>query len=430
MKVLSRMKKKLAIVTVLSLGAAYIPFSSTSTTAYAAADTKLDIQASSAILIEAATGQVLYEQNADEMRAPASMSKMMTEYIALDQIAQGKLKLDDIVTTSEYAASVEGSGQQLAEGDQLTVDDIFYAISVGSANDAAIALGERIAGSEKEFAKMMNDEAKKLGLSDKAYFVNASGLEHIDVPKKFQDEMLEGETTLSARDTAKLAAHLVNDHPEILKYSSTVTKDLPGKDPMENWNWMLEGKKNTKFQKDYAYVGMDGLKTGHTDNAGWCFTGTAERNGIRLISVVMNTKAEKNRFTETRKLMDYGFSNFEFKKVISKDEVADAVKTIKVKKGIALEVPVATDSEETMLVKKGAKDEEFVKSAKAEVEFLKAPVKKGTEVGTLTVKYNGMEKTVKLVATEDVKKAGWFKLFMRGTGDFFSSLGKKIKKLF
>lgn len=424
------MKQKLALVVTLSLGVSILPALSTPANAAAV---KLDLQVSSAILMDANSGQVLYEVNADEARPPASMSKMMTEYIALQKIEEGSLSLDDMVSVSDYAASVEGSGQLLASGEQISVRDIFYAIAVGSANDAAIALAERISGSEREFANLMNETAKKLGMSDKARFVNSTGLEHVDVPEQYQDQMLEGETVLTARDTAILASHLVTEHPEALEYSSTVSKKLRETDatPMDNWNWMLEGKTATTFQKQYAYQGMDGLKTGHTDNAGWCFTGTAERNGIRLISVVMNAGTqEKHRFTETKKLMDYGFSNFEEKQVVKAGETAPDLATVEVKKGVKLSVPVATDADLSLLLQKGAKDSEIVKTAKASVDQLKAPVKKGTEVGTMTVKYGDVTKTVKLVTTEDVKKAGWMKLFFRSIGDFFSGLGGKIKNLF
>jgi D-alanyl-D-alanine carboxypeptidase (penicillin-binding protein 5/6) len=404
-----------------------------SATSQAAPAANLNLMVSSAILMDAGSGQVLYEMNADEARPPASMSKMMTEYIALEKIKAGQLKLDDTVTVSDYAASAQGSGQLLAAGEQIRIDDLFYAIAVGSANDAAICLAEKISGSEKAFANLMNETAKKIGLSDKAHFVNASGLEHVDFPPKYRSEMLDGETMLTARDTAILASRLINDHPEILKYSKTVSKKLrpTDKTPMDNWNWMLEGKSATAFQKQYAYPGMDGLKTGHTDKAGWCFTGTAERNGIRLISVVMNAGTEqKHRFTETKKLLDYGFNNFEKKQVVKKGDTIDTLKTVKVSKGVDLSVPVVADTDLSLLALKGAKDSEFVKSAKASVTTLTAPVMKGTEVGTLTVKYNGTEKTVKLVAANDVKKASWFKLFFRAIGDFFSGLGSKIKKLF
>jgi D-alanyl-D-alanine carboxypeptidase (penicillin-binding protein 5/6) len=403
-----------------------------------AVDLKLELKA--AILIDADSGEVLYEKNADEPLPPASMAKMMTEYLVLENLASGKIKLDDNVTTSKYAASVGGSGGLLAEGDQHTVKEMFAGMSINSANDSTVALAERIGGSEEDFAKMMNDKAKELGLSSNAHFINATGLDRADLGAN-APKSIEGETIFTARDASILAQRLLKDHKEILSYTKIPSQKFREKDkaPMINWNWMLEGNKDNIYFKKYAYTGLDGLKTGHTDLAGYCFTGTAVRNGMRLISVVMGAGMgspasqvnEGKRFIETRKLMDYGFTNFEVKQVISPKTTIASLPLIKVKKGVATEVAVVTQSALSLVVKKGTKPDEIKQEAVPyEASKLVAPIKQGDPLGTLTVTYNNKKHEVKLVATEDVKKGSWIRLFFRAIKDFFGNLFKSIGKLF
>jgi D-alanyl-D-alanine carboxypeptidase (penicillin-binding protein 5/6) len=190
--------------------------------------------------------------------------------------------------------------------------------------------------------------------------------------------------------------------------------------------------------KQYAYQGMDGLKTGHTDAAGFCFTGTAERNGMRLISVVMgagfglpDTLAnEGKRFIETRKLMDYGFNNFEIKQVVAPKSTIQSLPLVKVKKGVATEVPIVTESALSLVVKKGiTADQIKQEAAPYEASKLVAPIKQGDPLGTLTVTYNNKKHEVKLIATEEVKKASWIRLFFRAIKDFFAGLFNGIKNM-
>jgi D-alanyl-D-alanine carboxypeptidase (penicillin-binding protein 5/6) len=401
-------------------------------------DLKLEVKA--AILIDADSGEVLYEINADEPLAPASMAKMMTEYLVLESLASGKIKLDGMVPTSPYAASVGGSGGLLAVGDEHTVKDMFSGMSINSANDSTIALAEYVGGSEESFVNMMNAKAKELGLSSSAHFIDSTGLDRSDLGE-YAPKSIEGETIFTARDASILAQRLLKDHKEILNYTKIPSQKFREKDktPMINWNWMLEGNKGITNFKQYAYEGMDGLKTGHTDAAGFCFTGTAVRNGMRLISVVMGAGFglpdtlvnEGKRFIETRKLMDYGFNNFEIKQVIAPKTTIESLPFVKVKKGVAKEVPIVTQSALSLVVKKGMTPDQLTQVAVPyEASKIVAPIKTGDALGTLTVTYNNKKHEIKLMATEDVKKGSWIRLLFRAIGNFFSGLFKGIKNLF
>jgi D-alanyl-D-alanine carboxypeptidase (penicillin-binding protein 5/6) len=437
-KLFQRKKWYITVVLSFMLAFSYIFSLVNPNFARAAGPVDLKLNVKSAILIEADTGQVLYEYNADEALPPASMSKMMTEYLVLENIKNGKLSWDTPVTASKYAGSVIGSGQLIAEGETLSVKDMFYSLSIYSANDAAVALAEKIGGTEENFANMMNQKAKELGLSDSAHFINATGLTRADIGQ-YAPKNIQGETMLSARDTAKLADRLLKDHPEILDFTKIPSKKLreSDKSPMINWNWMLEGNMNNPNFKNIAYPGLDGLKTGHTNEAGYCFTGTAVQNGMRLISVVMGTNSERARFDETRKLLDYGFQNFEKKTVLNAQSSVDAMKTVKVKKGVKLEVPVVTEKEVTFILKKGAKTEALEITGQPKDEStLTAPIKQGDILGTVTVSYkdpdtNQVQKQqVNMVAAEPNDKAGWFRLSMRAVKNLFVDLFTGIKNMF
>lgn len=398
--------------------------------AYAADASALNLEVKSAILMEATTGQVLYENNADEALPPASMAKMMTEYLVMEAIKSGKIKWTDMVPVSDRAFTVGGSGRMLGKGQQYTVEKIFQELSIYSGNDGAVALAEFVGGSEDNFAKMMNAKAKELGMSSSAHFISASGLSRKDLKNPPAD--IDGETQMSARDAAILAYNILKDHKDtILKFTKIPAIKFNETDaaPMINWNWMLEGNSNNPNFKKYAYQGLDGLKTGSTDDAGYCFTGTAERNGMRLISVIMGAKTEPKRFEETRKVLDYGFNNFEFKKVLDAGKQVDQLKTVPIKKGIGKEVAISTKDGATFVVKKGTKDDEFKLTATPiEDAKLVAPIQKGQKLGTLKITYGTQEKTVDLVANEDVQKASWIRLFFRAIGNFFGDLFGSIKK--
>ncbi|MFK7694175.1 D-alanyl-D-alanine carboxypeptidase family protein [Paenibacillus sp. HJGM_3] len=292
------MKRLFAIV--LPLGLLFAYYISTQTEGWASSERPVQLQARAAIMLDADTGRVLYEFNADTALPPASMSKMMTELLLLEDVRKGKAKWDEPVKTSRYAADVTGSQAGFKSGDTLTLRQMFQAIAIQSANDAAVAVAEHLAGSESAFVDRMNRKVKELGLSSRAYFANASGLPLADLGS-YAPKNAHKETLLTSRDTALLARALIQQYPEALSVTRQSEVVLPAsKIKLTTTNELLDGQ-------PFAYPGVDGFKTGFTDAAGYCFTGTAERGGKRLITVVMGTETPEARFTETAKLLDYGF---------------------------------------------------------------------------------------------------------------------------
>lgn len=416
------------LVSILSAGAA----------SAAPASPALQLQAQSAVLMDAATGQILYQKNPDVALPPASMAKMMTEYLVEKYVQEGRIKWTDVVTVQENAAKQIGSRVFLAVGEKYTVEQLYKAMAIASANDATVQLAEFIAGSEQEFVKIMNQTAKQLGMKN-TYFVNVTGLDRDDMPEAYRPA--EGETLMSARDSAILAYHIVNEIPQFLNVSKIPSLKFRDRDKTStpNWNWMLESNKDVPNFRRFAYPGVDGLKTGHTTNAGNCFTGTAVRNGVRLIAVVMNVPGGVNdgkRFLETAKLFDYGFNNFEQKTVVEAKAPLKNFETLEVSKGKRSTVPVVTVQDVTILAPKGSNVEVADMSVTPNPDPLIAPVKAGDKVGTATIKYTdpatGEQKTatVDLVANEDVDKASWLSLMFRAIGHFFSGLFKGIVNLF
>lgn len=398
----------------------------------AAEQPALGLNVKSAILMDAETGQILYKENHDVGRPPASMAKMMTEYLVMEEIASGRLSWDDMIYTPKAARDAGGSGQLMAEGKSYNAKQVFELLSIYSGNDAAVAFAYHIAGSEEEFAKLMNETAKKIGLSDKAYFINATGLPRADM-KDYAPASLPGETQMTAEDAAKLARAIIHEHPEVLEFTKIPSKKFQetDKEPMINWNWMVEGNKDSTNLKQYAYEGLDGLKTGHTSAAGYNFTGTAERNGMRLISVVMGAENNAARFAETRKLLDYGFNTFEKRTILAAKTEIPEVPTVRIRNAVKLDVPVVLGEGVQLIVKKS---EEAVPEI-TEVTFipedqLQAPMDAQTQVGTAKVTYGEHQIEVPVIVAENVEKASWFKMLMRSIGGFFSGLFNGIVNLF
>jgi serine-type D-Ala-D-Ala carboxypeptidase (penicillin-binding protein 5/6) len=412
----------------------------------AKAEAALNVNADGAILVDAETGKVLYEQNADSVLGVASMTKMMTEYLLLEAVKKGKVKWDqeysvsDLVYKNSHDRSL--SNVPLRADGKYKIRELYEAMAIYSANSATIAIAETIGGSEANFVKMMNDKAKQLGLKDYK-FVNSTGLNNRDYHGQHPEGTgPEDENVMSPRAVAKLAFHLINDFPEVLKTASTPTKMFrEGTDDqikMDNWNWMLP-------KLVYGYQGMDGLKTGTTDFAGYCFTGTASRDGKRFITVVQNAKdasgkgGYKARFDETRKMMDYAFSNYTKEQIVPKHYQVKGHKTLPITKGKEDQVKIYTKSAISMVVLNGEK-----KSYKPVLVLDKkkvnkdgeitAPVKKGETVGYLTIEPKNGDKVsflteeghkkikVDVIAAKDVEKANWFVLMMRGIGNFFGDV--------
>ncbi|MHA6485067.1 D-alanyl-D-alanine carboxypeptidase family protein [Paenibacillus sp. strain BS8-2] len=265
---------------------------------------RIELEAEAAILIDAETGDVLYAKNAEIPLPPASMSKMMTEIIVLDEIHGGTLNWQDEVVASNYAAQVPGAGMGLNTGDVLTIRELFDAMTVYSANDAAVALAEHIEGTESKFVARMNERGERIGLAmgNVSGFGNATGLSRSDLVA-FDEAATDRDTLLTAKDTATLAGYLIGKYPEVLEVTSRHSVKVASiGQSLATTNWMLE-------DQPYAYPGNDGLKTGYTPSAGYCFTGTAKQGDKRLISVVMGTADKESRFTETQKLYDLGFGS-------------------------------------------------------------------------------------------------------------------------
>lgn len=253
------------------------------------------VEAEAAVLLDGETGQWLFEYNAQKRLSPASMSKMMTELIVLDEISSGKLDWDDRVVFSDYAADVGGAGLGIAAGKSVTVRRLFEAMAIQSANDATVALAEHVAGSETSFVARMNERAAEIGLSDQTYFANATGLSRGDL-KTFEAASAKRETLMTAKDVALLARRLIELHPEVLKVTKKADTDGSG---LRTTNEMLPGQR-------FGTKGNDGLKTGYTEKAGYCFAGTTVINGRRYITVVMGARTPEARFEETKKLLNFG----------------------------------------------------------------------------------------------------------------------------
>ncbi|PLR89839.1 D-alanyl-D-alanine carboxypeptidase family protein [Bacillus sp. T33-2] len=412
-----------------------------------AAEDQLGLNAEAAILIHAESGKVLYEKNADVVLGVASMSKMMTEYLVLEAIAQGKVKWDQKVKINEYVHKLSAapglSNVGLTQGEDYTVKELYQAMAIFSGNAATVALAEVVSGTEKNFVELMNKKAAELGLKD-FKFVNSSGLNNSSLlgnpPAGAENE----ENVMSARATAKLAYHLLNDYPEVLKTASMPELNFKDGRVYKNFNYMLPGLV-------FEYNGVDGLKTGSTDFAGYCFTATAKKDDQRLISVVMKTSSKDERFAETEKILNYGFNNFSKEEIVKKNYQEKSQKSLPVVKGKEDKVKIHSKDAISSVIKNGEKDQYkpvlvLDKKKLNKDGELTAPIKKGEKVGYLKLEpKNGQsisylteegQRSIQadVVAAESIEKANWFVLMMRGVGGFFGdvfgSAASAVKGLF
>lgn len=410
-------------------------------TPQAKAQTDLGLTVDASILIDAETGKILYEQNADAPLGIASMTKMMTEYILLDAIAEGKVSWDQQYRVTEYTYKVSQdrllSNVPLRADGTYSIQELYDAMVIYSANAATIAIAETIAGSETEFLKLMNKKAEEIGLTDYK-FVNSSGLNNANLygmhPKGTE---ATDENIMPATSVAKLAYHLLKDHPEVLETAKIAKKTFrEGTDDaieMSNWNFMLPGLV-------YEYEGVDGLKTGTTDYAGHSFTGTAKRGDKRLIAVVMKAVDSKGvgsykaRFDATAKLFDFGFAQFDTVEVLPANYVFDEQKTIAVTKGKAESVNIGTTEAVSFMMNTNEKESYKPKLVLNETE-LEADIKAGTVVGKVVFEREGAEdygfidgKTIEVdvVTLEDVERKGGISLFFGSIGSFVGGLWNKF----
>nr|WP_245720629.1 D-alanyl-D-alanine carboxypeptidase family protein [Microbulbifer yueqingensis] len=337
------------------------------------------LAASAYLLIDAHTGQVLVEHNADKQVPPASLTKMMTAYIVSEEIEKGSIKETDLVPISEKAWKKGGSKMFVKVGDKVPVIDLMRGVIIQSGNDASIALAEFVSGSEEVFAEVMNQQAEMLGMTD-TNFKNATGWP------------AEGHMT-TARDLATLARALIRDHPEHYKIYSEKYFSYAG---------INQPNRNRLLWRDSA---IDGIKTGHTEEAGFCLVASAQKRGMRLISVVLGTESDDKRAAESQKLLAYGFRYYQTHKVYSADDV---LQSERIWGGKEPQVGIAVERDVFVTIPRGG--EESIKADLIIDGELEAPIKKGEPVGKVVVTLDGETVAdVRAVAAEEVEQAGFFK---------------------
>lgn len=352
---------------------------------------KLAQQARSAVVMDYATGKILFEKDAHEKLPPASVTKVMTLLLVMEALDSGKLHLNDQVKVSEHAASMGGSQIFLKPGETMSVNDLLKGIAMASANDGCVAIAEHMYGTEDEFVAQMNKKAKELGMAD-THFENCNGLP------------VEGHYT-SAHDIALMSRELLK-HPMITKYTSVYT-DYLRKDTDHPF-WLVNTNKLVRF-----YPGLDGLKTGYTSEAKYCLSATAKKDGFRVITVVMGEPKIQVRNQEVSELLNWAFAEYRSKVLYNRGAV---VKEVEVAHGTPERVAVETADTLGLIEHKGEKVQYVTR---VDIKPVKAPLKKGQEVGTLSVLREGEQvASVPLVVSRDVEKAG-----------FLTGLGRTIRKL-
>lgn len=352
------------------------------------AETDFAPNAKSAILIESSTGEVLFEKNADERLAPASMTKIASMLIIMEAIDNQTLSFDDEVTISKEAASMGGSQVFLKEGEVYKVSELLKGVAIASGNDAIYALSEKVAGSHDAFVGKMNEVCQRLGCQN-TNFMNVHGL---DADNHYA----------SARDMALLAKELVK-HETILAYTSIYEEYLIKNDGSKTW--LVNTNKLVRF-----YKGVDGLKTGFTEKAGYCLTSTAKKNNLRLISVVMGEASSEVRSSDTVKMLNYGFNSYKINLIKEKDVSLGKIKVEKGKTDVA-DLGLIEDATEILNIADKLNNYQF----KISISKIKAPLKKGDIVGDAQIidEEGNVLKTVHLTVLEDIPKANYWDYFKR-----------------
>lgn len=365
-----------------------------------ASGSAVNISAKAAVLIEGNTGEILYEKDKDVELIPASITKIMTLTLIFEAIDSGKIKLTDNVSVSEYAAGMGGSQVFLEPNETQTVDTMIKCISIASANDAAVAMAEKIAGSETNFVKLMNEKAKSLGMKH-TQFKNCTGLD---------DDITSGHFS-SAYDVALMSRELIMKHPQISNYSTVWMDTIIHKTKKgESEFGLTNTNKLVRF-----YDGITGLKTGSTSKAKYCLSATAKRNGLNLIAVIMAAPDHKVRFAEAQALLDYGFANCQ---IYEDDGNGLALESVSVKGGMPASVSVRPDG-----IFSYTFTSDFDKNKiKRDVQYNKvsAPIKKGDVVGQIQYSYDRKEMgSLPLVSCEEAKEAGYFDYLKQSIGKLF-----------
>lgn len=350
-------------------------------------------QARSAILMDADTGTVLFEKNSEEKLSPASITKIMTMLLIMEALKKGTISYDDKVRVSERAASMGGSQIFLEQGETMKLEDMLKGVAVGSGNDASVALAEHVAGTEEAFVERMNQRAKELGMN-RTRFQNPTGLS-------------EADHYTSARDVALMSRELLK-HPEITRFTR-IYDDYLRKDT-KNPFWLVNTNRLVRF-----YEGMDGLKTGFTQDARYCLAATAKRGNLRSIAVVMGEPNPKARNREITGMLDYAFSQFESHIVYKQGEMIDR---LPIDKGMKSELVVRSPQSFSILTKKGEKPEDFTR--RIQWESLKAPIRKGQRIGEVLVEKNKQTVSrMELISAREIPRADWWTLQKRTTRNLF-----------
>ncbi|MGM0874071.1 MAG: D-alanyl-D-alanine carboxypeptidase family protein [Bacillota bacterium] len=386
------MKRILSCFTLIAMLISVTPvaFAKESTTV------ELADKAKSAVLIERDTGTILYDKNSDEKLPPASMTKIMTMLLIMEALDKNQIKWDEKVRTSEYASSMGGSQIFLEPGEEMTVEQMLKGIAIGSGNDASVAMSEKIAGSTEEFVNMMNKKSDELGLKN-TQFKNPTGLPE------------DGHYS-SAHDMALMAKELLK-YKEITKFTGKYEDYL--REGTDKKFWLVNTNRLVKF-----YPGVDGLKTGFTNEAKYCLTATAKKDNMRVIAVVFGADTPKARNAQVTKMLDYAFSQYQTHPLFEKDQVLTKVE---VSKGNEKKANLLTSEPISVLTKKGENVDDVTQEIVMKKD-VQAPIKKGDELGSLQLKKD--EKVIvesKLVAEKDIDEASWWKLFKRIMGDFTKS---------
>lgn len=378
------MKKNLSICFILVL---FIFYVFTGFSYVSAMQNNMDIQSKSAILMDYETGTILYEKNPHEKMPIASLNKIMTILLAIEAINDGKISLNDTVQISEYAASMGGSQVFLHAGEVLTVDSLLKAIVVASGNDASVAIAEKIAGSHEAFVSRMNLRAKELGMRN-TNFANATGL--------------PAENNYStAYDVALMSQELLK-HPLFFRWSTIWLDTL---DESSNKTELTNTNRLIRF-----YDGADGLKTGSTQEAGYCLSATAKRGNMRLLAVVLNAPSSKVRFSESIKMLDYGFANYEIIHVLKKDQIIKD--NIFVSGGKEERINGLASKNVNFLIRSG-ESKEFEMEVSLN-DKINAPLKKGDKIGTLVLTREGQVlETIDIVSDRDLGRANVFDYFKK-----------------
>ena len=354
----------------------------------------LNLDCGSCILIEQSTGQILYSYNSHEKLRPASVTKLMSIYLIMEAISQGKISYDTKIPCSSNAESMGGSQIWLNTNEELSIDEMLKAISIVSANDAVTATAEYIGGSEENFVNMMNEKAKALGMND-TNFKNCHGID-------------EDDHYTSSYDIALLSRSLLNDYPEITKYTSTYMDSLrDGKSSLVNTNKLVRN-----------YNGCTGLKTGSTSLALYNLSASATRNNMNLIAVVMKAPSSKVRFSNAQALLDYGFANFEYKELVKKD---DTLKTLPITKGVKSTINITANQDCGTIISKG--NDVNIEQNISINENISAPISKGDVVGKLEFSLNGdIISECDLIACDSVDKIDLISMEKLIVGDWLELL--------